>query len=358
MLVVPQTDAILVERRVRCCLCGGAGLNLYGGLSDRIHSVPGTWSLRRCTAIDCGLVWLDPMPAEQELPRLYPHDYFTHVAEESGQNTGSPPGPLTSAGWVHRLSRAAQTCARSLRRACGMTRAAGRSVLWLRRESADARLLDVGCGNGDFLARMRLLGWHTTGVEPDKRAAHVAQTRYGLDVHCGSLDTLPTGVPAFDAITFSHVIEHLPNPLNTLKRSLRLLKPGGQLVVVTPNGTSLGSRYFGPDWVAWDPPRHLYVFTPRSLRRLLLGAGFGIEREWTTGRSARWVWKASTDIRRTGRCANVAHPAGTSTARYAGHLARCIEAGCGGAGTLGEELVAICVRKADVGNRDAASAAA
>jgi SAM-dependent methyltransferase len=169
---------------------------------------------------------------------------------------------------------------------------------------------------------------------------------------------LPPGLPPFDAITFSHVIEHLPNPLDSLQRSLRLLKPGGRLVVVTPNGQSLGARYFGPDWVAWDPPRHLHVFTPRSLRRLLLGSGFRIGREWTTGRSARWVWKASTDIRCTGRCANVAHPRGTTTARLAGHLARCIEARYGGVGALGEELVAIAIRQADAGNCEADAAAA
>jgi SAM-dependent methyltransferase len=238
-----------------------------------------------------------------------------------------------------------------------MSRARGRSVLWLRRHGPAAKLLDVGCGNGEFLARMRDLGWDTIGVEPDEMAAQIARKRHGLTIHTGTLETLPAGNGSFDAITLSHVIEHLPDPLTSLKRSFQFLRPGGRLVVVTPNARSLGSRLFWQNWAGWDPPRHLYIFTPRSLESALRAAGFQIERQWTTGRTARWMWDASVEIRRSGRCATITHPQCSSTARFAGHLVRCFEKVTCGAGALGEEIVAVCTRY-DAGSRDAESAPA
>src|SRR5689334_6283590 len=75
-----------VATRGRCKLCGGAGRSLYADLHDRLFSAPGTWTIRQCTSGACGLLWLDPEPAEEELPRLY-HDYYTH-SPRSDQASG------------------------------------------------------------------------------------------------------------------------------------------------------------------------------------------------------------------------------------------------------------------------------
>jgi SAM-dependent methyltransferase len=207
-----------------------------------------------------------------------------------------------------------------------------------------ARLLDVGCGSGQFLARMHGLGWEVVGVEPDPAAVHTARATYGLPVVQGTLESPQKDIGEFDAVTLLHVFEHVPDPRETLHAAWRVLRPGGRLLIVTPNGRGLGSRVFGSAWIGWDPPRHLHVFTVAALRRLLAEAGFALERTCTTGRNARWTWDASAEVRSTGRCRCVDRPQGTAASRWGGRLARLTENLMPGRSGLGEELVAIGVK--------------
>jgi SAM-dependent methyltransferase len=99
-------------------------------------------------------------------------------------------------------------------------------------------------------------------------------TKNGLDVALGSLEQQCYPSEHFDAVTLSHVIEHVPDPVGTLVECARLLKKGGKLVIATPNNASLGHRLFGRNWRGLEPPRHLHIFSPQSLRRTLGMAGF------------------------------------------------------------------------------------
>jgi len=162
------------------------------------------------------------------------------------------------------------------------------------------KLLDVGCGNGYFLAKMRELGWKVVGVEPDGQAVKVAKEHFGFDVYEGSLEEVGFPNDTFDAITMNHVIKHVPNPLSTLKECQRILKKGGKLIVVTPNIESIGHRLFGKAYLHLDPPRHLYLFAPGTLRACAERAGLRILKLRTTARSARWMWAVSYLIHRNG----------------------------------------------------------
>ena len=135
-----------------------------------------------------------------------------------------------------------------------------------------ARLLDVGCGNGRLMLQLQAVGWQVCGVEPDPRSSAQARAA-GLDVR-DSIEEDAWPESYFDAIVMNHVIEHLQVPLETLSKCRRTLKPGGQISVATPNFASLGHQIFGRHWVSLDAPRHLILFTPGSLRRLLESAGF------------------------------------------------------------------------------------
>ena len=134
-------------------------------------------------------------------------------------------------------------------------------------------LLDVGCGSGRWLVHMRQLGWQVTGVDFDPGAVAIGRQQ-GLELACGSLEQQAFPAAGFDAITMNHVIEHLPDPVGTLRECRRLLKDGGKLVLVTPNSSSLGHRCFRQNWRGLEPPRHLHLFSPASLRAALAAAGF------------------------------------------------------------------------------------
>jgi 2-polyprenyl-3-methyl-5-hydroxy-6-metoxy-1,4-benzoquinol methylase len=110
------------------------------------------------------------------------------------------------------------------------------------------RLLDVGSGSGAFPALMQSQGWHTLALEPDPKAAAVAKHHYGLRVIESPIEdsSLPEG--GFDVVTIGHVIEHVQDPIQTLIHCRRALKRDGLLVLVTPNATSYGHRYFGKNW--------------------------------------------------------------------------------------------------------------
>jgi SAM-dependent methyltransferase len=178
-------------------------------------------------------------------------------------------------------------------------------VMWMP-VSRRGRLLDVGCGSGLFLERMRDFGWQVTGVEPDAAAASAANERLGDDAVIVAHVDDPTLAPAsFDAVTLSHVIEHVPDPVGTLRSCRDLLAPAGTLVCVTPNTRSLGARSFGASWLHWDPPRHLNVFDVASLERAIREAGLEVERVATPSSTAHFVWQASTLIERRGRIPDV-----------------------------------------------------
>jgi SAM-dependent methyltransferase len=113
-------------------------------------------------------------------------------------------------------------------------------------------LLDVGCGSGDWLVAMQARGWRVEGIDFDQ--------------------AYPDN--QFDVITMHHVIEHLPDPIHTLKECLRILKPGGQLVLFTPNCISLSHRLFKASWRGLEPPRHIHIFSPSAMVSLLKQTGY------------------------------------------------------------------------------------
>jgi SAM-dependent methyltransferase len=138
-----------------------------------------------------------------------------------------------------------------------------------------ARLLDIGCGNGQFLLEAQSVGWDAVGVDTDSATAEAARSR-GLEIHVGSVEELGLRDASFDAITMAHVLEHLPDPIALLAECRRLLKESGRLWVATPNVASPGHRRYGRDWRGLEPPRHLVLFTARALRLAFGEAGFEI----------------------------------------------------------------------------------
>ena len=117
-------------------------------------------------------------------------------------------------------------------------------------------------------------GWTAEGIDFDEGAVAVAKGQPGVKTNTGSLIDQAYEGATFDAITMSNVIEHVPDPIETVAECHRVLKAGGRLVMITPNIASTGHRLFGRDWRGLEVPRHLYLYTPRALARLAHQAGF------------------------------------------------------------------------------------
>ena len=291
-----------------CALCGGSGTPLHTQLSDRLFDATGTWSLLSCTG--CSLVWLDPQP---ESPLELYDRYYTHGGEADPETASLLRRAVYRGIPTARMGYPPTPGAPPLERWLGQVLAwigplreiAEHGVMWLP-VSRRGRLLDVGCGSGLFLERMRDFGWQVAGVEPDAPAASAAKQRLGDDtLVVDDLDDPALASESFDAVTLSHVIEHVPDPVGTLGRCRELLAPTGTLVCVTPNTRSLGARSFGASWLHWDPPRHLHLFDPTSLEQATQEAGLEVERVTTPGSTAHFIWQASSLIERRGRIPDV-----------------------------------------------------
>lgn len=278
-------------RRERCAVCGCAGTALYTGMSDRLYEAPGHWALARCTNERCGLLWLDPMPVEDDLHIAYA-TYYTHGSTLSREAGGHVPS----------LLRAPFRALRNFALNLGSISADLRTLLHLGLENVPpGRVLELGAGDGRRVERLLGLGWQAEGQDVDPNAGVFRLRDRGVRVHEGPVERLDLEPASYDAIVMSHVIEHLTDPLLTLKHCLRLLKPGGQVVAVTPNTRSLCARRYGFSWMSLEPPRHLHLFNPANLRDLAAQAGFPRIEVRTTGANGAGVALASRLIRDTGR---------------------------------------------------------
>jgi SAM-dependent methyltransferase len=148
----------------------------------------------------------------------------------------------------------------------------------IERYQRSGRLLDVGCATGNFLHEVRRRGgWEVVGVEPNRDAAAFAMRWFGHQVSVGTLADAAFPPASFDVITMWNVFEHLHNPWSGLQRVRDLLRDGGLFVFSIPNVEGLDARVFGPFWLGWDLPRHLYLFPKESLAQSLTELGFSVE---------------------------------------------------------------------------------
>ncbi len=157
-----------------------------------------------------------------------------------------------------------------------MSTSAGLHLTWGMRSffkavKQNGTLLDVGCATGKFMLLAQQRGWQVEGIEISERAAQIAKTRTNAPVTIGTLDQFSTD-KQYDAITMWEVLEHLPNPVQTVEKVLSLLKPRGYFAGSVPNWCSLWMRK-SEDAAHW-PPFHLTYWEPSSLHYLLSNHGF------------------------------------------------------------------------------------
>ena len=232
--------------RVDCCVCGSKRKRDYVTTWDRSHGQPGEFTFEKC--LGCGHVYLDPRPTQTEIAAYYPDTY-----KEYATTVDDEPNLFLR---LNRQYGMAKRCA------------------VITKQMQPGRLLDVGCGTGLFLDAMRRRGWQVEGEDMTPTAVRFARERFGLNVFEGTLEAANYPSNTFDAVTMWNVIEHVPDPPATLQECARILRPGGIIVMATPNVHAFDAHIFGRFWALWEAPRHFNVFSPDSLGRVLTNAGY------------------------------------------------------------------------------------
>ncbi len=229
-------------------------------VGDRLGDGSDAFQIMRCR--ECGLLFLNPRPTLAEIGRYYCYGAYRQEFAPAVEDEPS---------WLRRWNRRY-----SLNKLC-------RFVEKVKPEGG--RLLDVGCGTGNFLAQMQKRGaWEVYGLDTSQKAVEYAKRRLQLPVFCGVLENANHSSASFDAVTLWNVLEHLHNPLQTLSEVRRILRPDGVLALSVPNGGCLDACLFGSHWIGLDPPRHLYTFTRKTLAQLLERTGFRLfEVRYITG---------------------------------------------------------------------------
>ncbi len=195
---------------------------------------------------DCKLHVTYPAPGEDELTKYYPLSYY---------GSGRRFNPIVE--WL--LNNLYAYRARQIES-----------------KHKPGKVLDIGCGRGLLLNKLRERGWEPRGTELSEEAAAYARQKLRLPVSTRALQDLHFPDEEFDLVILWHVLEHVTAPRAMLKEVSRILKPGGILLVAVPNFGSWEARRSGRGWFHLDVPRHLTHFTPRTLQRSLEMVGLSL----------------------------------------------------------------------------------
>lgn len=263
-----------LEHLKHCPICGSTERQLmYSDLFDNSFGVaPGIWMMWRCE--DCSTGYLDPRPDVSSIGDAY-RSYYTHSSEPRKSSIFTKLKELIRLGLMRDY----------LNKAHGFRFPGATPLLFHLRPRMQAhwdhyirhlpvppragtRILDIGCGNGDFLAAAAALGYRASGLEPDVKAAELCQKR-GLEVRTGGLPDTGHADDSFDHVTLYHVLEHLHDPVASIIEIRRILRVGGRLWITQPNVDAFGHEIFGPAWRGLEPPRHLVLLSIKALRRIL-----------------------------------------------------------------------------------------
>lgn len=267
-----------LEHLGRCPICGSADRSvLHSDLIDRWFHAPGRWTLRQCG--DCRSGYIDPRPDEASIGLAYAN-YETHRPVDVQSGDGSRLATRLRNGYLntkygYNMQPASPWGYFAMHLLPPPLRLEWDHYARHLPKPAPGRdkLLDVGCGNGEFLTRARWQGWEVQGIDLDETAISHARAA-GISVVMGTVEPGKFGMDSFDAITSHQVIEHMHRPIDYLKTLFGWLKPGGRLWLGTPNMASTLHKEFGADWRDLHPPQHLVLFTPDSLVTAVSAAGF------------------------------------------------------------------------------------
>jgi SAM-dependent methyltransferase len=235
-----------------CPLCKSIGTFSHQG-RDLLYDKKELYTYMKCT--QCGAVYQHPMPDSKTISSFYPDVYYEEINKK-------------------KYSMVKQSVLRykynysHIKVPFYLKILAPIVSLFYYKSSIpykpDSKGLDIGCSNGQYISSMNTLGWQFEGVEFNSVAVTLCR-KAGIKVFHGELRSANFKDNSFDIVSARHLIEHIPDPNDIIKEISRLLKPGGRLVIITPNSNALGRKWFGLNWFPDEIPRHLILFNKKNL---------------------------------------------------------------------------------------------
>ncbi|HKZ46827.1 MAG TPA: class I SAM-dependent methyltransferase [Thermodesulfobacteriota bacterium] len=226
--------------------------NICGSSNEKLITIQNGYRIVKCNC--CGFVYVNPRPDNETLKRLY----LKYLPEKI----------LDPLLWDAYMKDVFEKAAKIL----------------MRRFPKRGKVLDIGCGYGFFLKQMKAMGWQAYGVDVSETAVLYAK-KHGIRTTLGTLDNIKYDANYFDAVTLFYVLEHLPDPLNSIKEVKRILKPNGLLLLRVPHTTPIVRilKILGIKNNLYDPPFHLNDFSPQTVKALLKKGGFSNIRTYIGG---------------------------------------------------------------------------
>jgi SAM-dependent methyltransferase len=256
---------------IPCEVCGSNQHRFLFEGWDRIFGIPGSFKTVQCK--ECGLIFINPQPEPETLKKYYPKGYYTPHFSHYREYSWLRRNVLETYWGYGRCS--------NLPRSRDLLKKLILIPFRMKYRHAipfveSGRLLDIGCGNGTELYKLKSMGWEVYGVEIDTDASERARSK-GMPVFTGDLFEANYPDHFFHVIRMSFVLEHLPNPKKVLREIHRILVPGGKIYISIQNARSLNYWLFRERWFSLDVPRHLFSFTPKTIERLLSTLGLEIK---------------------------------------------------------------------------------
>ena len=225
-----------------CPVCGSKSLIPF--LTCRDHSVSREiFNIVECS--QCELLITTPRPHTKEMPRFYDSpSYTSHIS--------------TAKNILDKIYLGARTFTLKWKLSLIENKASN---------SHSKKLLDYGCGTGDFLKVAQSHGWDSTGIEPAPQARAQASKNTEIDIK-SSLNEISTE-QKFSTITLWHVLEHVEDLKKVFTQLVQILAENGTMFIAVPNHSSWDGEHYKQYWAGYDVPRHLWHFNPRNMRLLL-----------------------------------------------------------------------------------------
>ncbi|OQX61574.1 MAG: hypothetical protein B5M56_08685 [Desulfococcus sp. 4484_241] len=218
---------------ITCNLCGADD-------SRTLYTIQGM-EIQRCRC--CGLVYVNPKPFKVNTETIYNTEYFNHHVLNAAVNRHTYAKRL---GFIEKFL------------------------------PGKGRLLDVGCGSGEFLEIAKSRGWETTGIDISPVHRDKFRTHLGIPLVVGDFNDVDFPAESFDAVTLGDSIEHMHNPRDAVKKIFSILRPGGIGYIRTPDISHIIPRLAGKRWIQLKPLEHLYYFSRSTMRLLLENEGFNV----------------------------------------------------------------------------------